>query len=72
MDGNGVVDQNDVVAAEAAVFGARPVFAGGPYSGRQPQPHFNTGSLPCGTCHGIPFVRTLGRRRSVSLLPSPP
>ena len=55
VDGNGVVDQNDAVAAEAAVFGARPVFAGGPFSGRQPQPHFDTGSLPCGTCHGIPF-----------------
>jgi len=55
VDGNGVVDQNDVIAAEAAVFGARPVFAGGPFSGRQPQPHFDTGSLPCTTCHGYPF-----------------
>jgi hypothetical protein len=55
VDGNGIVDQNDAVAAEAAVFGARPVFAGGPFSGRQPQPHFDAGSLSCGTCHGIPF-----------------
>jgi hypothetical protein len=55
VDGNGVVDQNDAVIAEAAVFGARPVFAGGPFSGRQPQPHSSTGGLPCGTCHGIPF-----------------
>jgi hypothetical protein len=55
VDGSGGVDSHDVVAAEAAVFGARPVFAGGPYSGRQPQPHFNTGSLSCETCHGIPF-----------------
>ncbi|MFI5394311.1 MAG: gluconate 2-dehydrogenase subunit 3 family protein [Candidatus Binatia bacterium] len=54
VDGNGTVDQLDVTAAEAAVFEARPVFAGGPFSGRQPQPHFDTGSSSCGTCHGIP------------------
>ncbi len=57
VDGNGVVNQDDVAAAEAAVFDARPVFAGGPYSGRQPQPHFNIGSLPCGQCHGFPFFQ---------------
>jgi hypothetical protein len=55
VDGSGGINPTDVVAAEAAVFGAHPVFAGGPYSGRQPQPHFNTGGLPCQTCHGIPF-----------------
>lgn len=55
VDGNGLVDQNDVMAAQDAVFGARPIFAGGPFSGRQPQPHFDTGTLSCTTCHGFPF-----------------
>jgi Gluconate 2-dehydrogenase subunit 3 len=55
VDGNGLVDQSDVVAAQDAVFGARPVFAGGPFSGRQPQPHFDTGTVPCTTCHEFPF-----------------
>jgi hypothetical protein len=55
VNGDEVVDQNDTVATEAAVFGARPVFAGGPFSGRQPQPHFDTDGLSCGRCHGIPF-----------------
>jgi hypothetical protein len=55
VDGNGAVDQSDVVAAEAGVFDARPVFAGGPFSGRQPQPHFPTAGVSCSTCHGVPF-----------------
>jgi len=53
VDGNGVVDSTDVTLADSALFRARPVFAGGPFSGRQPQPHFDTGSTPCGVCHGI-------------------
>lgn len=53
VDGNGLVDSTDVSVAESAVFRARPVFAGGPFSGRQPQPHFDTGSTPCEVCHGI-------------------
>ncbi len=55
VDGNGGVDANDVLAAEAAVYGARPVHAGGPFSGRQPQPHFPTGSTPCQVCHVAPI-----------------
>lgn len=55
VDGNGAVEENDVAGAATAVFGARPVFAGGPFSGRQPQPHVATGSLPCKTCHDLPF-----------------
>ncbi len=53
VDGNGAVDGHDVAAATSAVFHARPVFAGGPFSGRQPQPHFPTGSLACQSCHGV-------------------
>jgi Gluconate 2-dehydrogenase subunit 3 len=53
VNGDGAVDASDVNASESAVFGARPVFAGGPFSGRQPQPHFSTGDTPCQTCHGI-------------------
>ena len=51
LDGNGVIDAADVAAGEAAVFGARPFFAGGPFSGRQPQPHFFTGTTACQSCH---------------------
>ncbi len=54
VDGNGAVDQQDVAAAEAAVFGAHPVFAGGPFSGRQPQPHFSVGPTSCDMCHDSP------------------
>ena len=52
VNGDGVVDAADVDAATAAVYAAHPVFAGGPYSGRQPQPHFPTGATSCLECHG--------------------
>jgi len=52
-DGSGIVDATDVTVAESAVFRARPVFAGGPFSGREPQPHFDTGDTACLVCHGI-------------------
>jgi hypothetical protein len=52
VDGNGGVDAADVEAAEAAVFNAKPVFGGAPFSGRQAQSHFNIGSQGCTTCHG--------------------
>ncbi len=55
VDGSGSVDQADVQAATAGVFESRPTFAGGPFSGRQPQPHFDTGSLSCAACHDLPF-----------------
>jgi len=51
LDANGVIDAADVAAGEAAVFGARPFFAGGPFSGRQPQPHFFAGTTACQSCH---------------------
>jgi hypothetical protein len=60
VDGNGVVDAGDVVAAEAAVFQARPVDAGGPFSGRQPQEHFSTGTMPCYVCHSAPAPHAAG------------
>ncbi len=52
VNGDAAVDGRDVTAAQAAVFRARPVFAGGPFSGRNPQPHFPIGSTPCVVCHG--------------------
>jgi hypothetical protein len=52
VNGDDVVDAADVRAAEAAAFRARPMFAGGPFSGRNPQPHFPVGNTPCSTCHG--------------------
>ncbi len=55
VDGDGAVDANDVIAAESAVFAARPVHGGGPFSGRHPQPHFPTGSTPCQLCHVAPI-----------------
>jgi len=57
-DGSGVVDAADAVRAEGAVFGAQPVYAGGPFSGRQPQAHFPTGSTPCYVCHGAPLQQS--------------
>jgi len=56
VNGDDVVDETDVIAAEAAVFQARPAFASGPFSGRNPQPHFPIGPSPCSLCHGIPAV----------------
>jgi hypothetical protein len=55
IDGNGAVDATDVIAAQSAAYGARPVHAGGPFSGRHPQPHFPTGSTPCYVCHVAPI-----------------
>jgi hypothetical protein len=54
-DGDGTVNAADTARAAAAVFDARPVYAGGPFSGRQPQPHFPTGSTPCHLCHIAPL-----------------
>jgi len=58
VDGSAAVDHNDVDAAGVAVFESHPVFGGGPYSGRQPQPHFDIGTMPCGRCHGVPFSQS--------------
>lgn len=52
VNGDGAVDRDDVAAAEAAIFQARPMFAGGPFSGRNPQPHFPIGETACVVCHG--------------------
>src|SRR5512139_2846631 len=51
VDGDANADEADVVAAEAAVFRARPTIAGGPFSARQPQSHFPI-DMPCHFCHG--------------------
>jgi len=60
VNGDGSVDETDVVAAEAAVFRARPVVAGGPFSGRQPQDHsfYPIGNDPCHLCHGATSSNT--------------
>jgi gluconate 2-dehydrogenase subunit 3-like protein len=55
VDGSRVVDAADVVQAEAAVFNAKPVYGGGPFSGRNPQSHFPTGNTGCLVCHGAPL-----------------
>lgn len=55
VNGDGVVNAGDAVASESAVYQARPVFAGGPFSGRQPQPHFPTGTTACRVCHVAPL-----------------
>lgn len=55
VDGDGLVDAADAARAASAVFGAQPVYAGGPFSDRQPQPHFPTGSTPCHICHVAPL-----------------
>ncbi len=69
VDGSGAVDQSDVEAVESGVFQARPAFAGGPFSGRQPQPHFNTDSLACASCHDLPFENSGPVLRAVSAAP---
>ena len=51
VNGDEAIDAADVRAAEAAPFRARPMFAGGPFSGRHPQPHFPVGDTPCAVCH---------------------
>ena len=60
VDGNGVVDAADIVLAESAVFDARPVYAGGPFSDRQPQPHFLEPSRNCRACHVAPLPEPSG------------
>lgn len=50
-DGDGIVGAADLVREEGALFRARPVIAGGPFSGRQPQSHFNIGTASCHSCH---------------------
>lgn len=57
VDGDGVVSTADVIDAESAVFDARPAFAGGPFSGRQPQPHFAIEGTACQVCHVAPDQR---------------
>jgi len=52
VDGSGSVDAADAVAAEAAVFNAKPVYGGAPFSDRNPQSHFPTGTTGCIVCHG--------------------
>lgn len=52
VDGDGAVDARDGEAGASAVFAARPAYGGGPFSGRQPQPHFDMGGAPCADCHG--------------------
>lgn len=60
VDGNDAIDRDDLGAAEAAAFRARPMFAGGPFSGRHPQPHFPVGQTPCSVCHGAHDGRAAG------------
>jgi hypothetical protein len=60
VNGNGVVDTADIALAESAVFQAQPVFAGGPFSGRQPQPHIPAGSRACERCHLAPLPQESG------------
>ncbi len=61
VNGDGVVDAGDTVRAAAAVFDARPMYGGGPFSGRQPQPHFPIGTTPCHVCHIAPLQQTSGQ-----------
>jgi hypothetical protein len=60
VDGNGIVDAADVALAATAVFDARPVYAGGPFSDRQPQPHFPEPSQNCRRCHVAPIPEASG------------
>ena len=45
VNGDGTVDGADLQSAEPAFFDARPVFAGGPFSGRQPFGDFASGEI---------------------------
>ncbi len=51
VDGEGGAGPADVDLAPAAAFRAAPIYAGGPFSGRQPQPHLPVGSTACNLCH---------------------
>jgi hypothetical protein len=75
VDGSGAVEPSDVPVAESAIFRARPVHAGGPFSDRQGQPHFATASIPCRRCHGAASLMGVGvpdSGRSESGLNDPP
>jgi len=45
VNGDGTVDGTDLQSAKLAFFNARPVFAGGPFSGRHPFGDFATGEI---------------------------
>lgn len=59
VNGDGVVDASDLDTGASALFQARPVYAGGPFSGRQPQPHFPTGNTGCEVCHNPPVQQPI-------------
>jgi hypothetical protein len=52
VNGDGAVDALDARAGTSALYAARPAFGGGPFSGRQAQPHFDIGDTRCSECHG--------------------
>jgi len=52
VDGDGDLTAADLELAPGATFRATPIYAGGPFSGRQPQPHMPVGSTACNLCHG--------------------
>ena len=45
VNGDGAIDASDLQSAELALFEARAVFAGGPFSGREPFGDFSTGQV---------------------------
>jgi gluconate 2-dehydrogenase subunit 3-like protein len=45
VNGDGAIDEADASSAVLALFEAQPVFAGGPFSGRQPFGDFETGHI---------------------------
>jgi len=45
LNEDGTIDTADAVSAELALFEAQPLFAGGPFSGRQPFGDFETGTV---------------------------
>ncbi|HVN85898.1 MAG TPA: gluconate 2-dehydrogenase subunit 3 family protein [Candidatus Binatia bacterium] len=62
VNGDGTVDAADLQSAEQALFVARPIFAGGPFSGRQPFGDFAgarpTDAFPAPSFHNaIPLSR---------------
>ena len=72
VNGDGMVDSADVAAGVSAVFRARPVFAGGPFSGRHPQAHFPIGTTACQTCHGATGLPAGGSTGAESVEVFPP
>lgn len=62
LDGDGQLTDADLAAAPAVHFNARPIFAGGPYSGRQPFGDFATGK-PAGTRPGNSFLNEIPLNR---------